>query len=481
MLFNSFSFGIFLLLVGTLYWTVFNRSRQRRNWFLLAASYFFYGCWDWRFLFLIMFITATDFVFGRLIHEKDEQKTRKWLLASALIINLSVLGFFKYFNFFIESANSLLGLVGLGDSHLHTLNIILPVGISFFTFQGLSYVIDIYRRQYEPTRDIVAFSTFIAFFPQLVAGPIERARDLLPQFLDPTKRKPFVYDDMRRGLVLIAVGLFKKVVIADRLAVYVDSVYASPTHGLPATIAVVFFCFQLYLDFSAYSQIAIGTARLLGYRLSTNFLRPYLATNFKGFWSRWHITLTSWFRDYLYIPLGGNRKGATMTMVNTMIVFMVSGLWHGASWNFVIWGALNGLALIVIDRGLGLSKPPKLLPVKVLSAIFVTAYWAVTLIFFRAETFGDALSMFGNLGFGNSEMLFSFGLNEAEFKFTCWIIVGLLAIELLVENGKEKIDNFFFNRFWPLRWICYLALVLGAIYLGIYGNGSDNNFIYFQF
>lgn len=478
MLFNSFSFGFFLLLVSLLYWLIFNRGRRLRNAFLLVASYFFYGCWDWHFLFLIVFITATDFFFGWLIQKTEKDASRKWMLTSALVINLCTLGFFKYFNFFIDSANALFGMIGLSCS-LHTLNIILPVGISFFTFQGLSYVIDIYRRQLEPTRDVVAFATFVAFFPQLVAGPIERARDLLPQFLDPVKRKHFVYDDMRRGLVLIAVGLFKKVVIADRLAVYVDHVYANPTLGLPAIVAVIFFCFQLYLDFSAYSQIAIGTARLLGYHLSANFLRPYLATNFRGFWSRWHITLTSWFRDYLYIPLGGNRRGMMRMLLNTMIVFMVSGLWHGASWNFVIWGALNGLSQIVFDRWLKLN--PKGWLARIPSAIFVTAYWAVTLIFFRAATFGDAMTMFGCLGFTNTDVLYTFGLGEVEFKFTCWIIVGLMVVELMEDVWKEKLDSFFYGRFWPLRWMAYLLLVLGTIYLGIYGNGSDHNFIYFQF
>ena len=478
MLFNSFAFGFFLLVASLLYWLVFNRGQRMRNIFLFTAGYFFYGCWDWRFLFLIVFITAVDFVFGRLIHDTENQSSRKWLLTVALVLNLGTLGFFKYFNFFIVTANALLDLIGLGSS-LHTLQIILPVGISFFTFQGLSYVIDIYRRQLKPTRDVVAFATFVAFFPQLVAGPIERACNLLPQFLDSIDRKPFVYEDVRRGLVFIAIGLFKKIVIADRLAIFVDAVYAHPTAGWPAMVAVIFFCFQLYLDFSAYSQIAIGTAQLLGYRLSANFLRPYLATNFRAFWSRWHITLTTWFRDYLYIPLGGNRLGKTRMLMNTMIVFMVSGLWHGASWNFVIWGALNGLSLIVFDRWLGLN--PKNAAAKMASALFVTAYWALTLIFFRATTFGNALAMFGSLGFSNADMIYSFGLNAVEFRFVCGMVAVLMAVELMEEIGKERFTQFFYGRFWPLRWAVYITLVLSTIYFGIYGNGSDNNFIYFQF
>lgn len=476
--FNSFAFGFFLLASGLLYWLVFNRGMRLRNLFILVASYFFYGSWDWRFLFLIASITATDYICGRLIHKAESVKRRKALLAIAVVFNLGVLFWFKYFNFFVTSAAAVLGLMGLSGG-LHTLNIILPVGISFFTFQGLGYVIDIYRRQSEPVDDIIAFSAFIAFFPQLVAGPIERAKDLLSQFVEDTDRKPFVYDHARHGLLLIAIGLFKKMVIADRLAVFVDAAYDNPVQGLPSLMAAVFFCFQLYLDFSAYSQIAIGTAELFGFRLSTNFRRPYMATTFRDFWSRWHITLTSWFRDYLYIPLGGNRRGAGRAMINTMIVFMVSGIWHGASWNFVIWGAVNGLALIVFDRWLKLA--PRTALQKTVSAVFVVSYWALSLIFFRAPTFDQAIDMFGNLGFGNAESLYSFGLPKPEFLFTVWILVALLVVELAFEIWKEKLEQAFYNSLWILRWIPYVAIVLGTVYFGIYGNGSDNNFIYFQF
>ena len=477
MLFNSFAFGFFLLFSCSLYWLVFNRNKAVRNTFLLVASYFFYACWDWRFLFLIIAVTVTDYIFGLLIHSTESPVKRKWFLASALIINLGFLFYFKYFNFFITSLNSVLGLAGVADK-FSTLNIILPVGISFFTFQGLGYVIDIYRRQFEPVRDVVAFSTFIAFFPQLVAGPIERAKDLLPQFLD-NDRKQYVYEKMRKGLLLIAVGLFKKMVIADRLAVYVDAVYLNPVKGLPVLMATVFFCFQLYLDFSAYSQIAVGTAHLFGFSLSTNFRRPYVSVTFKDFWSRWHITLTSWFRDYLYIPLGGNRRGLAIALLNTLIVFVVSGIWHGASWNFVIWGAVNGLALIVFDKWLKL-KPASFLQ-RLFSSLFVTSYWALSLIFFRAPTFRTAILMFSDLGFGNADALYSFGLPEPEFLFVIGILAGLMIIELMEERWKEKLESFFFNSFWLVRWIPYIAIVLGAIFFGIYGNGSDNNFIYFQF
>ena len=265
------------------------------------------------------------------------------------------------------------------------------------------------------------------------------------------------------------------------MAVYVDSVYGNVAEvsGLPMVMAVLFFCFQLYLDFSAYSQIAIGTAQIFGFKLSSNFNKPYLATSFKDFWSRWHITLTSWFRDYLYIPLGGNRKGKVRTYINILIVFTVSGLWHGASWNFVIWGFLNGLFLAVFDKIFHL-KPNNVIT-KIVCCLFVVGLWGLSLIFFRAETFGDAITVWGNLGFSNVEMLYSYGLNSMEFKFTIWLLVGLMAIELMLKNHQDKIETFFFNRFFPLRWAIYIAIVLSTIYLGIYGIGSDNTFIYFQF
>ena len=476
--FNSFAFGFFLLFSNLLYWMVFNRSKRIRNLFLLFASWFFYGSWDWRFLFLIIVITLTDYFFGKLIHVAETSKRRNALLMTVVIINLSILFWFKYYNFFVASANAVLGMMGIIGC-LRTVDIIIPVGISFFTFQGLGYVIDIYRKQSEPVNDIIAFSAFIAFFPQLVAGPIERAKDLLPQFIEEINRKPFVYDHVRHGLLLIAVGLFKKMVIADRLAIYVDAVYVNPIKGLPTLTALAFFCFQLYLDFSAYSQIAIGTAQVFGFRLSTNFRRPYLATTFREFWSRWHISISSWFRDYLYISLGGNRHGVSRTIINTMIVFIVSGIWHGSSWNYVIWGAMNGLALIIFDRRLKIGIKRSLM--RYASVFFIVFYWAISLVFFRAPTFHDAISMLGNIGFGNADLLYSMGMPKIEYLFTIFSLVVLMLIELIEETWNEKLDSFLFNSSWIVRWIPYMAIVLGIVYLGIYGNGSDNNFIYFQF
>jgi len=477
MLFNSFSFGFFLIITYLLYWLIFNWNIKARNVFLLAASYFFYGFWNWKLLILIAVISATDFLFGALIHKEERMSVRKAFLTISLVINLGILGFFKYCNFFIDSFYSLMHLFG-ATATPPLLDIILPVGISFYTFQGLSYVLDIYYKKFLPTKDVLAFFAFISFFPQLIAGPIERARDLLPQFSNPKK---FDYDNTRKGLFLIAVGLFKKMVIADRLAVYVDTVYGNiaDVHGLPALMAVLFFAFQLYLDFSAYSQIAIGTASLFGFKLSTNFNKPYLATSFKDFWARWHITLTNWFRDYLYFPLGGNRKGKFRTYLNVIIVFTVSGLWHGASWNFVIWGFLNGIFLAVFDKTFHLN--PKNVIGKIGSCLFVTMLWGLSLIFFRSGTFADAMTMFGNLGFGNVAELYQYGLDQVEFKFTIYLLIGLMLIELLLKNWQERIENFFFNKFFPLRWVVYVVIIIATIYLGVYGIGSDNAFIYFQF
>ena len=477
MLFNSFSFGFFLIITYLLYWLIFNKNIKTRNFFLLAASYFFYGFWNWKLLILIVIVSATDFLFGALIHNEERESRRKAYLTASLVINLGILVFFKYCNFFIDSFYSLLQLFG-STASFTPLQIILPVGISFYTFQGLSYVLDIYYRKFQPTKDVVAFFAFLSFFPQLIAGPIERARDLLPQF---DSLKKFDYDSTRKGLFLIAVGLFKKIVIADRLAIYVDSVYGNVAnaHGLPALMAVLFFAFQLYLDFSAYSQIAVGTARILGFNLTTNFNKPYLATSFKDFWARWHITLTNWFRDYLYFPLGGNRRGVFRTYLNVIIVFTVSGLWHGASWNFVLWGFINGIFLAVFDKAFHLN--PKKFLSKVVSCLFVTSLWALSLIFFRAGSFADAITMFGNIGFGNIDELYDFGFDNVEFKFSLYLLAGLMVIELLLKKWQEKVENIFFNKLFLTRWIVYITIILSTIYLGVYGIGSDNTFIYFQF
>ena len=477
MLFNSFDFAVFLPIVYLLYWFIFNKNVTLRNIFLLAASYIFYGFWDWRFLPLIAISSVTDFFLGRQLGKTDDRRKRKLFLIISLAVNLGILGFFKYYNFFVESFISVFTLFGK-PFHYSPLNIILPVGISFYTFQSLSYIIDIYYRRFEPTGKIISFCSFVAFFPQLVAGPIERARHLLPQFGD---MKKFSYEDARSGLLMITFGLFKKMVVADRLAVFVDSAYGdiAAASGPALLFAVLFFAFQLYFDFSAYSDIAIGTARILGFRLSANFRRPYLSASFSEFWTRWHITLSSWFRDYVYIPLGGNRRGKTRTIINVLIVFTLSGLWHGASWNFVTWGVINALLMILLDRLFGLEKSGGF--GRVISPVLVSACWALSLVFFRVPNFADAFSVFQNMGFGDMATVYRFGLNVAEFRLALYLLAGMMIYEIATEKYGEHIRQWFYAGNELVRWGVYLVLIFAIIYLGSYGTSNDNSFIYFQF
>lgn len=480
MLFNSFDFAVFLPLVYLLYWVFFRNNLKLRNLFLLAASYTFYGFWDWRFLSLILISSLMDYVLALKIHRygEDQHQKRKMLMILSLVLNLGFLGFFKYYNFFVESFVSTFALFGKEFSY-SPLHIILPVGISFYTFQSLSYTLDVYYKKMEPTHKLINFLAFVSFFPQLVAGPIERAKKLLPQF---DEVKTFNYQAARSGMLLIVFGLFKKVVIADRLAVMINQTYGSidDAKGIAMLTGVLFFAFQLYLDFSAYSDIAIGTARLFGFKLTTNFRRPYLSASFSEFWKRWHITLSSWFQDYIYIPLGGNRRGPSRKTVNLLVVFFLSGLWHGASWNFVIWGVLNGLFLIALDPLLKLEKPGGLLK-RIGSAVLVTACWVLSLVFFRAQSFADAMLVFSNLGPGNTEALYQFGLNSREFTFVVYTLVGMMIYEIIAERYGEKLLERFYVSPVYVRWSLYLALTLGIIFLGSYGAANDNSFIYFQF
>jgi len=354
MTFNSIEFALFFAIVFLAYWFFFQKEVRYRNLFLIAASYFFYGWWDWRFLLLLMLTTAIDFYAGLAIDAASEAvKKKRWLFLS-LSANLGALAIFKYCNFFVESFVAAFGFLGIEVSSL-TLNIILPVGLSFYTFQSLSYTLDVYYGKIKPTKVLIDFAAFICFFPQLVAGPIERARYLLPQF---SKKVTIDYAQLRSGLLLMAFGFLKKLVVADRLARYVDGTYADldKMGGWPLAVGLLFFALQLYFDFSAYSDIAIGSARTLGFSLSRNFNRPYMAVTFSDFWRRWHISLSTWFRDYVYIPLGGDRTGQLKLIRNILIVFILSGLWHGPSWNFVIWGGVNAFFLLVFDRFLS-SQP----------------------------------------------------------------------------------------------------------------------------
>ena len=474
MLFNSFSYALFLPVVFLLYWLPFGKFRLSwQNVLLLVASYVFYCSWDWRFAFLITFTSASSF-FTALLIEKGQAGSRKFWAALNIIINLCILGFFKYAGFFVDSFKALAGLFGwtiTGPS----IQIILPVGISFYTFQALGYTIDVYRGKIAASRNILRFFTFVAFFPQLVAGPIERASRLLPQF---DQERRFDYRQAVDGFSLILKGLFLKIVIADRLGVFVDGVYKNPAgaSGLSVVMAVVFFAFQLYTDFYSYSEIARGSAKLLGMELMLNFRRPYQSGSFKEFWKRWHISLSSWFMDYVYIPLGGNRKGAVRRVFNVFVVFLLSGLWHGASWTFVAWGLCCGFFMAVLDKPL--SRTARI-PGFNQTVVFIL--WALSLILFRASTFGNAAQVFSALGFGNADALYSFGLGRKEFIFACVLIVLLVLQECIGERRGERLrDKFLSSPAW-VRVLCAVAAILVIIILGRYGIGSESKFIYFQF
>jgi len=341
MVFNSLPFLVFIGIFFPLYFSLRGRFRL---WLCLIASYIFYAWWDWRFLSLILTSTLIDYLIGLRLNRETDTTKRQWLLRLSMVMNLGFLGFFKYFNFFVESFQDILLSLGL-EPDLHTLHIILPVGISFYTFQSMSYTIDVYRKEIPVERDFLRFATFIAFFPQLVAGPIVRAKELLPQFAADIK---FEWNRFSFGLSQVLWGFFKKVAVADSLAPFVDQCFAAPESfsALHLSLGVFFYAFQIYCDFSGYSDIAIGLARIMGFDFPDNFRTPYFSRNFSEFWTRWHITLSSWLRDYLYIPLGGNRQGTFNTYRNLMLTMLLGGLWHGASWVFVFWGFLHGLYLV---------------------------------------------------------------------------------------------------------------------------------------
>ncbi|MDX1906052.1 MAG: MBOAT family O-acyltransferase [Bacteroidia bacterium] len=392
MLFNSFIFLVFLLVVLPLF---YYSPPRFRNPILLVASYVFYGYWDWRFCFLLLGSTTLDFFLGQAMHRLQDEKQRKQLLVFSVVVNLTILGIFKYFNFFAESFNAMTSAMGMTLDQIH-LNVILPVGISFYTFQSMSYVIDVYRRRMEPARNFLDFTLYVAFFSQLVAGPIERAIDLLPQIergLQPTRKQ------IIEGIQLIVIGMFLKVLVGDASGRIVDHIFAEPERyaSLELLMGLVLFSIQIYADFSGYSIIARGTAKLVGAELMINFEQPYLSANITEFWRRWHISLSNWLKDYLYISLGGNRKGEFRTYVNLFITMLLGGLWHGASWNFVIWGALHGVYLAIHKMALGKKKIDSYYtytgPLSFVQYLFsvVGTYILVLFawLFFRAKTLGE--------------------------------------------------------------------------------------------
>lgn len=469
MIFNSIDFAIFLPIVFILYWFVTNRNLRVQNALIVVASYVFYGWWDWRFLSLIMFSTIIDYTVGILLKNTENKNKRRYFLWVSILVNLGFLGFFKYYNFFLESFTSAFTMMGV-EIGANSLNIILPVGISFYTFQTLSYTIDVYKKKLEPTKDFIAFAAFVSFFPQLVAGPIERATHLLPQFY--TKRI-FSYKAFSLGIKLIIWGFFMKMVIADRAAIYVNAVYNNiDSHeGLSYIAASILFAFQIYGDFAGYSLIAIGTSKLFGFDLMTNFKRPYFATSVGEFWKRWHISLSTWFRDYLYIPLGGNRASKPRWLFNLFITFLVSGLWHGANWTFIIWGALNGIYLI-IEALFFKNRRQNLLNV-LITFILIDFAW----IFFRANSFGDALHIISTI-FTNPGKLYIGSGDDVTAPLYALLAIGLLVLSEIKKEYFDKLFSISENKYEIVRIGAYALMVFIILYLGVFGNSQ---FIYFQF
>lgn len=481
MLFNSIEFAIFLPIVFILYWFVFQKNIKLQNLFIVIVSYIFYGWWDWRFLFLIIFSTAQDYFLARMLINEENERKRKWILATSIITNLGFLGFFKYYNFFVDNFITAFTFFGM-KPNIHTLQILLPVGISFYTFQTLSYTIDVYKRKMEATKDFVAFSAFVSFFPQLVAGPIERATHLLPQFY---KKRVFNYDLAKDGMRQILWGFFKKMVIADNCAIYANEIFANSetASGSTLVLGALFFTFQIYGDFSGYSDIAIGTSRLFGFDLMKNFSFPYFSRSVAEFWRRWHISLNTWFRDYLYFPLGGSRNGMAMQVRNTFIIFLVSGFWHGANWTFIIWGLANAIFImpsIIMKTNrnhIDIVAQGKIFPsFKELFNIIATFGLIVfTWIFFRAENVGHALSYISGI-FDKSILSFP-DLNKAALA-TLILIFFFMIIEWLGRQSNYALENLLLSQSRFVRWAFYSLIIL---LIGLFMQTNETPFIYFQF
>ncbi len=482
MLFNSLSFAFFFPIVFILYWYLNKKNNLIfQNLFLLVASYFFYACWNLSFMFLLIFSTLLDYYTGIKIHDESNIRKKKIWLWVSIGINLGFLGIFKYYNFFAISFAELLSHFGI-KLDLWTLNVILPVGISFYTFHGLSYVIDIYKKKINPERNFINYSVFVSFFPLLVAGPIERATHLLPQIL---KKRSFNYKNAVNGLRQILWGLFKKIVIADNCAEFANKIFNNYTEysGSTLVLGAIYFAFQIYCDFSGYSDIALGIARLLGFDLLKNFSFPYFSRDIAEFWRRWHISLSSWFKDYIYIPMGGSRGSLKRKLLNIFVIFIISGFWHGANWTFIVWGALNALYFLplfilkknrintnIIAQGNYLPSIKETIQMIITFSLSVFAW-----IFFRAENITHAFNYIKKI-FSHSLFIFPdlFGVRN-------YISLILLGIFLIIEwIGREQnyaIESFALKWKKIYRYLFYYFLILIIIFMG----GKDQNFIYFQF
>ncbi|MGS2726878.1 MBOAT family O-acyltransferase [Psychroserpens sp. BH13MA-6] len=475
MLFNSFEFAIFLPIVFVVYWFVLKGKLDFQNAFIVIASYVFYAWWDYRFLLLIILSTLVDYVVAKQLKKAQSKAFRRQLLMISLVFNLGMLAFFKYFNFFIESWLEAWQSVGI-HMEASTLHIILPVGISFYTFQTLSYTIDVYRKKISPTSSLIQFAAFVSFFPQLVAGPIERASHLLPQF---AIRRNFDAKFALSGFYLIVWGLFKKVVIADNCAFFVNQIFDGSGHfsSMELLLGAVLFGFQIYGDFSGYSDIAIGVSRLFGFSLMTNFSFPYFSRDIAEFWRRWHISLSTWFRDYLYIPLGGSKGSKRQQLRNVLIVFLISGFWHGANWTFIIWGLIHALLFLPLllfhvnrkhtnETHLQMKQIPQVL----VTFILVTLAW----VFFRADTVTIAYNFIMEILSFNGTSIALFVKSSKSLLFSLIILLSVLILLLFelraVQNNKKEVTL----STWSAISICLLIC-----FMGVFKNPSD--FIYFQF
>lgn len=474
MLFNSFEFVVFFITILVVYYSL-HRFYRLQNLILLAGSYVFYGFWDWRFLFLIAFSTVVDFLVGNALFKTKLHRRRKWLLTISVVANLTLLGFFKYFNFFAESFYQLVSLFGFHPDEL-TLSVILPVGISFYTFQTMSYTIDIYRNRLEPTRNFPDFALFVAFFPQLVAGPIERAVNLLPQITQPRKLRN---DHLFAGIYLVIWGFFKKMVIADNMGLLADNIFNNYTGhtGFELALGVIAFAVQIYGDFSGYSDIARGIARLLGFELMINFKLPYFAVNPSDFWNRWHISLSSWLRDYLYIPLGGNRHGKWNTYRNLSLTMLLGGLWHGASWNFVLWGGFHGLILIIY-RAAGFVRTPEIMKGWSLRATGLR--WGSMLVMFLLTLFGWLIFRVRTMDqFVYFIESFSFELTGHSLDYMKTILAFSSPLIVMQVFQHIKKDLLTITRL-PVSLLVLIYTIL-LISLFLFGVSESVEFIYFQF
>ena len=495
MLFNSYGFLVFFPIVVVIYFLLPKRISYL---WLLAASYYFYMGWNAKYALLLLVSTTITYVSGMLIQwlndrHPDKICAKKWVVAGSFISNLAILFFFKYFNFTIESMNTVLRYIDLPTINT-SLDVLLPVGISFYTFQALGYTVDVYRGEIRAEHNFFRYALFVSFFPQLVAGPIERSKNLLNQLRNP---KSFSYERMCDGLMMMIWGYFLKLVIADRIAIFVDNMYGNVGvyDGRYLLLASVLFAVQIYCDFAGYSTIAIGAAEVMGFQLMDNFNSPYLSQSVAEFWRRWHISLSSWFKDYLYIPLGGNRKGKVRKYINIMIVFLVSGLWHGANWSYVVWGGLNGIYQVVgaiftpvrnrIKEKLHLKKSP--LPLVIIYMIVTFILVDFTWIFFRADNVQHAFAVIDSIFNMNNQVLlengtlYDLGLSRPNFIVLGVSLVILLAADICKYRGI-KVRSVILNLNIVIRWAVIIAGILGILVFGIWGSGySATNFIYFQF